>query len=67
VRRSREGGCLLAIRTGLLGRRVLLVPTREVFEIVPRARRLWLRTPETAGRAAPASAQAASPRAQKAA
>lgn len=36
---------ILAIRAGLLGRRVLLVPTPEVDFIVPRAKRIWLRSP----------------------
>jgi hypothetical protein len=35
----------LAIRTGVLGRRVLIVPAREVDLIVPRAKRLRLRSP----------------------
>ena len=46
VRRPRNGHAVLVIRTGLLGRRVVEIPVTEVFEIVPRARRLWLRTPE---------------------
>jgi hypothetical protein len=37
------------IRTGILGRRVVEISAREVFEIVPHARRLWLRTPEPCG------------------
>jgi hypothetical protein len=36
---------LLAIRVGRLGRRVVVVPTDEVAFIVPRAERIWLRSP----------------------
>ena len=36
---------LLAVRAGRLGRRVLIVPAGAVEFIVPRARRIWLRTP----------------------
>lgn len=35
---------LLAIRMGMLGRRVALVPAGAVQAIVPRAQRLWLQT-----------------------
>lgn len=38
-------GPVLAVRAGLLGRRVLLVPVSEVAFIVPRAERIWLRSP----------------------
>ena len=47
VRRPQAGDAVLVIRAGVLGRRVVEISTSEVFEIVPRARRLWLRTPET--------------------
>ena len=46
VRRPRHGHAVLVIRTGLLGRRMVEISVTEVFEIVPRSRRLWLRTPE---------------------
>jgi hypothetical protein len=36
---------LLAVRAGRLGRRVLIVPSEAVQFIVPRARRIWLRSP----------------------
>ena len=42
--RSRGGTTLLAVRAGRLGRRVVLVPADEVAFVVPRAKRLWLRT-----------------------
>jgi hypothetical protein len=48
VRHTAEGGSLLVIRTGVLGLRAVAISTREVFEIVPRARRLWLKTPDSA-------------------
>lgn len=38
-------GPLLAVRAGRLGRRLLLVPASEVAFIVPRAERIWLRSP----------------------
>ena len=38
---------ILAVRTGRLGRRLLLVPAVEAAYIVPRAERIWLRTPVT--------------------
>jgi hypothetical protein len=50
---------LLAVRAGLLGRRVLLIPATEVFEIVPRAMRIWLRT-RSRSRAASRSARPSS-------
>lgn len=37
-----DGGRTLAVRGGLLGRRVVLVPVEGVFAIVPRATRIWL-------------------------
>ncbi len=43
--RDDDGEPLLVVRAGLLGRRVLLVPGAEVFKIIPRATRIWLRTP----------------------
>jgi hypothetical protein len=36
----------LAIRAGRLGRRIVLVPLSSVAFIVPRAERIWLRTPD---------------------
>ena len=39
-----EGG-VLAVRAGLLGRRIVLVPTTEVDFVVPRAKRIWLHSP----------------------
>jgi len=36
---------LLAVRAGRLGRRVMIVPSESVQFIVPRARRIWLRSP----------------------
>jgi hypothetical protein len=36
---------VLVIRAGLLGRRLLFVPAAEVAFIVPRAQRIWLRSP----------------------
>lgn len=36
---------MLVIRAGRLGRRLLLVPTDEVDFIVPRAQRIWLKSP----------------------
>ena len=55
VQHAAGGDSLLVIRTGILGLKVVTISTREVFEIVPRARRLWLRTPEGASRAMPES------------
>lgn len=37
---------LLAVRGGLLGRRLVLVPTSDVAVVVPRAMRLFLRSTE---------------------
>jgi hypothetical protein len=45
VRPDGPGQPVLAVRAGVLGRRILLVPVDEVFSILPRAQRLWLRTP----------------------
>lgn len=36
---------MLVIRAGRLGRRLLLVPAAEVDFIVPRAQRIWLKSP----------------------
>jgi hypothetical protein len=36
---------LLAIRVGILGRRILIVPANEVHLIVPAAQQIWLRSP----------------------
>lgn len=38
-------GDMLAVRAGLLGRRIVLVPVTEVDFIVPRAKRIWLHSP----------------------
>ena len=38
---------ILAVRAGRLGRRHLLVSVAEVAFVVPRAQRIWLRTPTT--------------------
>jgi hypothetical protein len=51
--RDQGGQPLLAVRAGLLGWRVLLIPAREVFEIVPRSMRIWLRSQTAAYGAAP--------------
>ena len=40
-------GDVLAVRAGLLGRPVVLVPVAEVDFIVPRAERIWLHSPVT--------------------
>ena len=40
-----DGAATLRVRAGRLGRRVLLVPAAEVAFIVPRAERIWLRSP----------------------
>jgi len=40
-----EGELTLAVRAGLLGRRVLLIPAGRIAFIVPRARRIWLHSP----------------------
>jgi hypothetical protein len=50
VRRAGGGENLLVIRTGILGLKAMTISTREVCEIVPRERRLWLRTPESVTR-----------------
>jgi hypothetical protein len=39
-----DGGRVLAVRGGFLGRRVAHVPVSEVFAVVPRDLRIWLRT-----------------------
>jgi hypothetical protein len=39
-----DGGRTLAVRGGLLGRRVVFVPVEQVFAIVPREMRIWLTT-----------------------
>jgi hypothetical protein len=40
-----DGEPVLAVRAGLLGRRLMLVHGREVAFIVPRAGRIWLFAP----------------------
>jgi len=37
----------LSIRAGLLGRRIIVLSSDEIEFIVPRAERIWLRTPLT--------------------
>jgi hypothetical protein len=46
VRAGREddGGALLVVRAGLLGRRLLVIPTRDAAFIVPQVKRIWLRS-----------------------
>ena len=36
---------LLAVRAGVLGRRVVVVPVDEIAFLVPRAERIWLKSP----------------------
>jgi hypothetical protein len=48
---------VLAVRAGLLGRRIVLVPVTGVDFIVPRAERIWLRSPVTILGSEPAVAQ----------
>lgn len=55
VRHAAGGNSLLVIRAGALGLKLLTISAREVFEIVPPHRRLWLRTPEAASRWLPES------------
>lgn len=38
---------LLAIRAGMLGHRILVVPANEVHVIAPRSQHIWLRAPVT--------------------
>jgi hypothetical protein len=40
-----EGEPMLAVRAGLLGRRVLIIPASSAAFIVPRAQKIWLRSP----------------------
>jgi hypothetical protein len=40
-----SGAPLLVVRAGRLGRRLLLIPASEAAFIVPRAQRVWLRSP----------------------
>ena len=47
VRPAGDGEVTLAVRAGMLGRRLLLVPAGEVASIVPRDRHIWLRSPTT--------------------
>jgi len=67
IRRPKTGDAVLVIRAGLLGRRVVEISVREVFEIVPRARRVWLRTPEPSGWSNVVPEPLETPRAQAAA
>jgi hypothetical protein len=50
-------GDMLAVRAGLLGRRLVLVPATEVDFIVPRAERIWLHSPVRIHGSEPAVAQ----------
>ena len=50
-------GDVLAVRAGLLGRRLVLVPATEVDFIVPRAERIWLHSPLTVLGSEPAVVQ----------
>src|ERR1700758_4393397 len=43
-----DGGRTLAVRGGLLGRRVVYVPGDQVFAVVPRELRIWLCSSPTA-------------------
>jgi hypothetical protein len=43
-----DGGQTLAVRGGLLGRRVVYVPVERVLAIVPRELRIWLVASPTA-------------------
>lgn len=43
--REEPDGSVLAVLAGRLGRRVLLIAAEEVEFIVPRAQRIWLRSP----------------------
>jgi hypothetical protein len=45
IRERADGEVILAVRAGLLGRRLLLVRARDVAFIVPRAGRIWLTAP----------------------
>jgi hypothetical protein len=45
IRDEGDGGAMLAVRAGRLGRRLLLVRARDVAFIVPRAKRIWLAAP----------------------
>ena len=45
IREEADGGAILAVRAGRLGRRLLLVRARDVAFIVPRAQRIWLAAP----------------------
>jgi hypothetical protein len=53
-----DRAALLTVRMGALGRRALIVPVDEIAFLVPRAERIWLKSPaEIAGtEAAPRSA-----------
>ena len=45
VRADSSDDIVLAIRAGLLGRRIVLVSAHDVDFVVPRAERLWLHSP----------------------
>jgi hypothetical protein len=42
---ARPDGIVLTVRMGRLGRRVIEIPAEEITCIVPRAERVWIRTP----------------------
>jgi len=44
VEEIRADGQILAVRAGLLGRRLLLFPAEAAAVILPQARRIWLRS-----------------------
>jgi hypothetical protein len=54
-----DRAALLAVRVGRLGARVVVVPVDEVRFIVPRAERIWLRSPLEIARMDAAPARAA--------
>ena len=40
-----DRAALIAVRVGALGRRVVIIPVDEIAYLVPRAERIWLKTP----------------------
>ncbi|HEX4929327.1 MAG TPA: hypothetical protein VFV62_01365 [Gaiellaceae bacterium] len=58
IRAGRDpDGDVLAVRAGVLGRRIVLVPVAEVEFVVPRAERIWLHSPVTIRGSEPVVAQ----------
>ena len=45
IRNDPDGDAVIVVRAGTLGRRLLLVRTRDVAFVVPRAERIWLASP----------------------